>query len=70
MQHNVDSILTKPDDYKLCKSCGVINWYENKQCHACKSFIFKPIGMGIHAYGLKIIAIRKEVEFDGEEVEV
>lgn len=37
MYHTLDYIQSKPSDFKICKKCGCINWYENKECHLCKS---------------------------------
>ena len=31
MQHELEKIVMKPSDYKVCK-CGSINWYENDVC--------------------------------------
>ena len=35
MEHELARILGKPNDYKLCATCNIINWYENKICHNC-----------------------------------
>jgi len=29
------SIEQKPSDFKVCKKCGNINWYENEGCIRC-----------------------------------
>lgn len=39
MQHSLGKIFGKPSDYKICKKCGAINWYENEKCICdCKEF--------------------------------
>ena len=40
MYATLEKIQRKPSDYKLCLSCKVINWYENIECHNCKSSTF------------------------------
>ncbi len=35
MEHTLEKIISKPSDYLMCKSCGHINWYENKECVQC-----------------------------------
>jgi len=35
MEHALAKIVVKPSDYKLCKECGAINWYENGECINC-----------------------------------
>ena len=47
MKHTIDRILSNPNDYKLCKDCGMINWYENKTCIYCGSGNFNKIGADI-----------------------
>lgn len=32
MEITLDQIFMKPSDFKICKSCKKINWYENKLC--------------------------------------
>ena len=29
------NIETKPSDFKVCKKCGSLNWYENESCFNC-----------------------------------
>ena len=40
MHHTVERILAKPTDYKVCKNCRALNWYENKICRACEEARF------------------------------
>lgn len=40
MESQLCGILGKPSDYKICKKCGSINWYENEEC-VCNSTDFK-----------------------------
>lgn len=35
MEATLEKILGKPSDFKLCKSCKAINWYENEECREC-----------------------------------
>ena len=34
-ERQLQDILASPIDYKVCKSCGSINWYENEECITC-----------------------------------
>jgi len=36
-------VIGKPDDYKICKGCGAINWYENEVCHSCRNDEFREL---------------------------
>lgn len=64
MYHRVDRILTKPDDYKICRACGNINWYENDVCKelGCSSTKFKPLG--------KRFLKNLDQEYDGYDIEI
>lgn len=35
MEVRLDQIQFKPSDFKVCKSCNKINWYENEICFFC-----------------------------------
>jgi len=35
MQHELIRIFQKPSDYKVCRECRAINWYENEECQCC-----------------------------------
>ena len=35
MERTLSAILGKPNDFKLCKKCNALNWYENDNCHDC-----------------------------------
>ena len=37
MEAQLMQIQAKPQDYKVCRACGRINWYENKECVECGS---------------------------------
>ena len=50
MEVSIEKIEGKLSDFKLCKSCGVINWYENEVCHNCGKSKFKEFGKGIKKY--------------------
>lgn len=36
MHTTIAQAIGKPSDFKICKICNVINWYENEVCHSCK----------------------------------
>lgn len=40
MKHTIRRIESTPTDYKLCGSCGNLNWYKNKKCFCCDSTFF------------------------------
>lgn len=35
MKCSIEYIINKPNDFKVCKKCFKINWYENLQCISC-----------------------------------
>ena len=35
METTLGNILGKLNDYKICKECKAINWYENDECRNC-----------------------------------
>ena len=37
MEFRLDYMFMKPSDFKICKSCGEVNWYENESCKECGS---------------------------------
>lgn len=41
MEQTLGNITGKPTDYKICKECKKLNWYENEECIDCgkKDFI-------------------------------
>jgi len=41
MTHTIGHIAGKNTDFKKCKECGCINWYENESCHNCGFEKFK-----------------------------
>jgi len=40
MRVTIGYLVAKPEDFKLCLSCGCINWYENEVCHSCQGTRF------------------------------
>jgi ribosomal protein L40E len=38
MYHTAGYIEGKQTDFKVCKKCDEINWYENESCHNCRSY--------------------------------
>ena len=55
MFHTLNSIAGSKQDYKVCKSCGCVNWYENKSCHNCNTNIFKKMTQSWIEYELKYL---------------
>ena len=41
MRVSVEYLLSKPEDFKVCKNCGCFNWYERISCHNCGSGTFR-----------------------------
>lgn len=37
MESELIRIYGKPTDFKVCKKCKAINWYENDECHNCNN---------------------------------
>ena len=40
MDRTLSVIFGKLGDYKICKTCNTINYYENEKCHNCEKAIF------------------------------
>lgn len=69
METQLSNLLVKPNDYKLCRSCGVVNWYENEFCHFCEHEKFQEIGDNVQEYYKEEIDFIIEItqpEFDNE----
>jgi len=69
METQLSNLLVKPNDYKLCSSCHVINWYENEFCHFCEHEKFLEIGYGVQEYYKEEVDFIIEItqsEFDNE----
>jgi len=43
MYHTIGYIEGKISDFKICKDCSEINWYENKECHNCGNIYFRKM---------------------------
>ena len=43
VEDTIQQIASRPQDYKYCKQCGLINWGENKSCHECGGRGFNPM---------------------------
>lgn len=61
MEVSLDTIERKPDDFKICKKCKNINWYENETCHICNGKDFDELGKGVLEF------IKHEHYFYGSE---
>ncbi len=40
MLRDLQGIQQEPSDYKLCKECNHLNWYENEECCSCQNVTF------------------------------
>ena len=47
MNTTYEKIIGKITDYKICKKCGVLNWYENERCVNCSNNGFDEEGKGV-----------------------
>lgn len=61
MEVNYSKILSKPSDFKICKTCGKINWYENDRCINCKGKEFNDNKNIVIKY------VESDIEFYEEE---
>lgn len=41
MEASLENIKEKPTDFKICKECGAINYYENEKCINCRKIDFE-----------------------------
>jgi len=60
MQHTLAKIFGKPNDYKICKKCGALNWYENKECINCGFAYFYEDGKNVDSYVENEYSLYKE----------
>ena len=37
MEYQWGYLVDKPSDFKICKQCSAINWYENDSCVMCNN---------------------------------
>ena len=63
MEAQLMQIQAKPQDYKVCRACGRINWYENKECIECGSDDFSDNVSLVEEY------IQEEYRFYTQEYE-
>jgi len=61
MERELSSISGNPNDYKICKNCGVLNFHENESCINCNSTKFKQTGEGVQKY------VKEDYEFFKQE---
>lgn len=59
MEVDLMNIAQKPNDFKICKHCNAINWYENESCcnTDCNLKSFKDLGEDV------IDSYKKELNF-------
>ena len=50
MESQLAVIFGKESDYKLCKGCNRLNWYENEECIECYKTEFKEVGKDIRKW--------------------
>ena len=43
MHTTVGYLVSKPEDFKMCRKCGAINWYERERCHSCGGRAFRHV---------------------------
>ena len=69
MEVRLDQICFKPSDFKICKECEKINWYENRKC-SCGSKKFTTSKQAIlRAYEKELIFWIKEEGYNKEEAD-
>lgn len=66
MHQTIGRIAGKVTDYKKCKACQSINWYENEECHNCMNKRFKAM---TEREGLRLL---RDLEYDNlsDETEI
>ena len=37
MEVNLSNVVCKQNDFKICCTCGALNWYENEICRECNT---------------------------------
>lgn len=51
MEAQLMQIQAKPTDYKICRFCGKLNWYENENCIECDTKDnFHKHGLGVSKF--------------------
>ncbi len=69
METTLEQIIGKKNDFKLCKQCERINWYENKICHCCNGKEFNDHGKKIIEYVEYDYKFYKKLGYDEEEID-
>ena len=68
MEIRIDKALGKIHDLKICKECGIVNWYENEICWNCNSKDFGFDDMKIIRYIDTICEEYKAEGYSEEEI--
>ena len=58
---DLQRIIQKPSDFKVCNYCNHLNWYENEECCSCQETDF------INTEGNVIFCIEREYKYWIEE---
>ena len=61
MEREYNQIEAKPCDFKICKDCGHINFYEKEQCFYCDNKDFYKEGLNI------LEVIKQEIDYYKKE---
>jgi len=64
-EHDISYVMDKTEDYKICSSCGRLNWYENDCCVGCGNLGFhkldkediRQLEKDIKRYNLKVLFV-------------
>ena len=67
MEADLNNIICKPSDFKICKKCNSVNWYENENCHNCDNTEFKEDEQSVIEWCQKEYKYWKEIEIYDEE---
>lgn len=70
MEKEIGAIVGKPNDYKICKDCGAISFYEAEECHNCGHKDFKEREIDVLKYIDAEYAFYKEEGSSEQEIDV
>ena len=69
MESQLSVIECKRSDYKICKGCGSINWYENEYCHNCAHPTFDKRDKAVHNWVKEERKFWEEADYDETEID-
>jgi len=62
IETRLDNIVMKPSDFKVCKKCGRLNWYESGCCFDCGNEKFNNSKKAVLSWAVNEYEYWQEIE--------